>query len=323
MVRIFFSPVRTRALLIGLGRPQPLILIKGPNPYERMRNDNHEDPPVGYKTILVHCNDRQRLSRLLDPAARLSAAFGAHLIGLSVSPPITVIPAGMPGTPDTIVIDELAKAYRAKNPAMKAAFHEAAAAQNITAEWREEDAGNYTVIRIVTRHARTADLVIASQAVCDSKGSRSVDIPDRLAIESGRPVLIIPNGGSAQPVPNRVVVGWTARREATRAMFDALPLLKRADKVTVLEVDPDPVQEAMEYTAVCATLARHGVMCEGEAAVSSHGNAGNALLAYCERTKADLLVMGCYGHSRLREFVLGGASRRLLAGMTLPVLMSH
>jgi hypothetical protein len=68
---------------------------------------------VGYKTILVHCNDRQRLSRLLEPAVRLSAAFAAHLVGLSVSPPITVIPAGMPGTPDTIVVDELAKANRA------------------------------------------------------------------------------------------------------------------------------------------------------------------------------------------------------------------
>ena len=276
-----------------------------------------------YKTILVHCNDRRRLPRLLDPAVHLSAAFGAQLIGVSVSPPIMAIPAGMPGTPDTIVIDERAKAYRAENSAMKAAFEEVAAAQNIAAEWRQEDAGGGTVTRIVTRHARCADLVIASQAASDSNVC-SLDVPDRLAMESGRPVLIIPNGGSLQPVFNRVVVGWTARREATRAMFDALPLLKRADKVTVLEVDPEPLQEAMEYrTAACATLTRHGVICEADVAVSSHGNAGDALLAYCERTKADLLIMGCYGHSRLREFVLGGTSRRLLAGMTLPVLMSH
>jgi nucleotide-binding universal stress UspA family protein len=287
-----------------------------------MSSDNREDPMV-YKTILVHCTDRQRLPRLLDPAVRLSAAFGAHLIGVSVSPPIIAIPAGMPGAPDTIVIDERAKAYRAENPAMQAVFQQAAAAQNITAEWREEDAGSGTVTRIVTRHACCADLVIASQAASDSNVA-SLDVPDRLAMESGRPVLIIPDGGSFQPIVDRVVVAWTARREATRAMFDALPLLKRADKVTVLEVDPEPVQEAMEYrTAACATLARHGVVCEAETAVSSDRNAGDALLAYCERTKANLLVMGCYGHSRMREFVLGGTSRRLLAGMTLPVLMSH
>ena len=166
------------------------------------------------------------------------------------------------------------------------------------------------VTRIVTRHARCADLVIASQAASDSN-VWSLDVPDRLAMESGRPVLIIPNGGSFQPVPNRVVVGWTARREATRAMFDAIPLLKCADKVTLLEVDPEPAQETMVYrAAACATLAHHGVICEAQAVVSSHGNAGDALLAYCDRTKADLLVMGCYGHSLLHEFVLGGASRR-------------
>ena len=119
-------------------------------------------------------------------------------------------------------------------------------------------------------------------------------------------------------------MGFTDRREATRAVFDALPLLQRADKVTVIEVDPQPGSEIAEIrAALCATLSLHRVACEEETAASHHGNVGNALLACCERMKADLLVMGCYGHSRLREFVLGGAGRHLLAGMTLPVLMSH
>ena len=279
---------------------------------------------MGYKTIVVHCNDRDRLPRLLEPAVRISAAFGAHLIGVSVSPPIAVIPAGMPGTPDTVVIDERAKAYRADNPAMKIAFEEAVHAQDIAAEWREGDAGSGTVARVVMRHARTADLVIASQAASGWKDAWNLDIPDRLALESGRPVLIIPNKGSYQPIPKRIVVGWSDRREAARALFDALPLLKRADRVTVVEVDPEPAHEAIEVrAAVCATLADHGVTCEPETAPSHDGNVGDALLACCERTKADLLVMGCYGHSRLRELVLGGATRHLLACMTLPVLMSH
>jgi nucleotide-binding universal stress UspA family protein len=119
-------------------------------------------------------------------------------------------------------------------------------------------------------------------------------------------------------------VGWTERREAARAVFDALPLLQRADLVTVLEVDPEPGPEAAEnQLALCATLVHHRVTCEVQTAQSRHGDVGDALLACCERTCADLLVMGCYGHSRLREFVLGGATRHLLAVMTLPVLMSH
>ena len=228
----------------------------------------------------------------------------------------------MPGAPDVIVIDEHAKAYRAENPGMKAIFEKAAYAQNVTTEWREEDAGSSTVARTIMRHARAADLIIASQAAPGWNGSLDLDIPDRLALESGRPVLIIPNSGPQSPIAKRIVVGWSDRREAARAVFDALPLLKRADKVTVVEVDPEPGQE-VDGAAICAAMGRHGITCGAETAASRHGNAGDALLACCERAQADLLVMGCYGHSRLREFVLGGATRHLFANMTLPVLMSH
>jgi len=279
---------------------------------------------MSYKTILTHCNDKERLGRLVGVAAPLAAAFGARLVGVSVIPPVAVIPAGMPGATDAIVLDEHSKAYRAENPAMKCAFEEAARAHDVVAEWREADAGSSSVASVVMRHARTADLVVALQTASDWKGSLDLDIAERLAFESGRPVLIVPNTGSHLPIPKRIVVGFTDRREATRAVFDALPLLQRADKVTVIEVDPKPGPEIAEMRAqLCATLAHHGVSCEEETAASRHGNVGDALLACCERMKTDLLVMGCYGHSRLREFILGGASRDLLAGMTLPVLMSH
>jgi nucleotide-binding universal stress UspA family protein len=279
---------------------------------------------MSYKTILAHCNDKDRLSRLLGVAVPLAAAFGGRLIGVSVIPPIAVIPAGVPGATDTFVIAEHAKAYRAENPAMRRAFEEAARAHDVVAEWREEDAGSGTVARVVIRHARAADLVVALQTASDWKGSLDLDIADRLALESGRPVLIVPNIGPHRAIYKRIVVGFTDSREATRAVFDALPLLQRADKVTVIEVDPKPEPEiAATRSALSATLSHHGVACEEVTAASCDRNVGDALLACCERTKADLLVMGCYGHSRLREFVLGGASRHLLARMTLPVLMSH
>jgi len=262
---------------------------------------------MSYKTILVHCNDKERLRRQVDVAAPLAAAFGARLVGVSVIPPVAVIPAGMPGAADVIVIDERAKAYRAANPAMKSAFEEAARAHNVVAEWREGDAGSSTVARVLMRHARTADLVVALQSASNRNGSLDLDIAERLALECGRPVLIVPNTGSHRPIPKRIVVGFTDRREATRAVFDALPLLQRAEKVTVIEVDPNPGPEIAEMRAqLCATLTHHGVTCEEDTAASRHGNAGDALLACCERMKADLLVMGCSGHSRLREFVLGG-----------------
>src|SRR5262249_35367138 len=277
---------------------------------------------MSYKTILVHCNDKERLSRLLRVSAPLAGGVGGGLVGVSVIPAIAVIPGGIPGAADVIVIDEHAKVYRAENPAMKCAFEKAARAHNVVAEWCEGDAASSTVAHVVMRHARTADLVVALQTASDWKGSLELDIPERLALESGRPVLIVPNTGSHDPIPKRIVVGFTDRREATRAVFDALPLLQRANKVTVIEVDPKPGPKIAEIrAALCATLSHHCVSCEEETAASRHGNVGDVLLACCERMKADLLVMGCYGHSRLREFILGGASRNLLAAMTLPVLM--
>jgi hypothetical protein len=101
---------------------------------------------------------------------------------------------------------------------MKAAFEKAGHAQYIAAEWREADAGSGTVASVVMRHACTADLVIASQAASDWKDAWNLDFPDRLALESGRPVLIIPNKGSYQPISKHIVVGWTDRREAGRSV---------------------------------------------------------------------------------------------------------
>jgi nucleotide-binding universal stress UspA family protein len=316
--------LRFASFLLYWAHPTRLIVIKQRNSCEAYEVGENREETVSYKTILAHCNDPERLSRLLDVAATLSASFGAHLVGVSVIPPIAVIPAGIPGTPDTLVIDEHARTYRAKNPAMKAAFEKATNAHKVTAQWREEDAGSGTVVRAVIHHARTADLVVAAQTALDWQGSLDLDIADRLALESGRPVLIVPNLGLHRAMPTRIVVGWANRREASRAVFDALPLLQRADKVTVVEVDSTLGEEGTEIRrALCATLARHGVTCEEETSVSRHGNVGDALLAFCQRANANLLVMGCYGHSRLREFVLGGASRHVLGSMTLPVLMSH
>jgi nucleotide-binding universal stress UspA family protein len=279
---------------------------------------------MAYKTVLVHCNDKRRIQRLLGPAADIAAAFQAHLIGVSVTPPVVVIPTGMPGAPDTMVIDEHCEAYRKDNPEMKAAFEAAARARNLVAEWREDDAGNSTVADVVQQHARAADLVVAAQTDKAWAGSSHLDIADRLAVESGRPVLIVPNDGPQREIA-RVLVAWNARREAARAVFDALPLLQRAREVKVVWVNPQSESElAQDVPAadICSALARHGVKCEAATeVVPPRGNVGQTLVK--RAAEADLLVMGCYGHSRLREFVLGGASAYVLAHMPVPVLMSH
>ena len=278
-----------------------------------------------YKTILVHCNDKKRVGRTVGAAVELAEQFQAHLVGLSVSPPVLVVPAGVPGSPDTMVIDERAQVYRRDNPAMKTAFQAALEGKTLTSEWREEDAGTSTIADVVIRHARTADLIVAAQRDWHWSASTELDVGDRLAVAAGRPVLIVPNEGVHSAIGSRVMVAWNGRREATRAAFDALPLLQQAKEVKVLVVDPraegDP-SEALPAADLCTALARHGITCEAVAAASD-GNVGATLLSCAIEYRADLPVMGCDGHSRLSELVFGGATRHILRHMTIPVLMSH
>jgi nucleotide-binding universal stress UspA family protein len=281
---------------------------------------------MAYKTVLVHCNDKGRIDRLLAAALGVAAPFQAHLVGVSVAPPVVVIPAGMPGSPDTLALDEHCKAYRQDNPAMKALFEAAARSHNLVAEWREGDAASSTVADVVLEHARAADLVIAAQTASEWPGSGHLDIAERLVTGSGRPVLVVPNEGPQSRIGTKVLVAWNGRREAARAAFDALPLLTRAAEVGVVWVNPQAEgQTAQDIPAadICTALARHNVKCEATQTMRPHADVGRTLLAYAEESGADLLVMGCYGHSRLREFVLGGASEHVLAHMRLPVLMSH
>jgi nucleotide-binding universal stress UspA family protein len=277
---------------------------------------------MAYKTVLVLCNDKDRVSQVAEPAARVAAQFGAHLVGLSVTPPVHVAPTGMPGTPDTLVIDEHCKAYRKHNPEMRAAFEAAARGHNLTAEWREVDAGSRSVTEAALEHASAVDLIVAGQKA----GLGQLDIADRLVLGSGRPVLIVPRQAAVRNVGARILVGWNGHREAARAAFDALPLLKRAEWVKAICVNPQleggPARHAPP-AEVCAALARHGVKCQATEAVGLRTHDGKTLLACAQDNGADLLVMGCYGHSRFREFVFGGASAHVLEHMTLPVLMSH
>jgi hypothetical protein len=119
---------------------------------------------MAYKTVLVHCNDKSRIVRVLGPAVEAAGTFNAHLIGLSVVPPVLVIPTGMPGTPDTVVIDEHCQTYRREVPDMKAAFEAAGRERGLVTEWLDVDAGSRSVADIALEHAHAVDLIVASQA---------------------------------------------------------------------------------------------------------------------------------------------------------------
>ena len=277
-----------------------------------------------YKTILLHLHDAQRAQRLLDTAVSLASAMDAHLTALCIVPPYVVIPATEGGT--TVTVDQHRDTYRLEMARLKEMFSEATNLNAAKSEWREVDANFATAADRIIEHARACDLVIASQKNPAWAYSAFLEEPARLAIECGRPVLLVPNTDQINAPPKRVTIAWNGRREVARAVFDALPLLTRAEEVQVLWVDPkrdQPIAGDIPGAELSATLARHGVKCLVSQASAFDADVSRELLRQADAFGSDLLVMGAYGHSRFREFLLGGVSRDVLAAMNRLVLMSH
>lgn len=280
---------------------------------------------MGYRTILVHVNDERRCDRLLEQATVLADRFEAHLIGIFVAPQPLIYPE-WPGAGLGEVIEQIRREHAATAERLRAKFNAATASLARPAEWRFEQSLMAGVAGDVIACGRSTDLIIASQTDPDWHMSSDMDVPDRLAIESGRPVLVIPNNVKLPTSARRITVGWNDKREAARAVFDALPLLKKAESVNVVWVSPTVGgydEGDLPGSELCRTLARHGVKCEASWAQATDTGAGTELLRQAKAYGSELLVMGAYGHSRIREFVLGGASRHVFAKAGIPVLMSH
>ena len=279
---------------------------------------------MSYKTILVHLHDNTRRDSLMSAAIGVARSFDAHLVGLAVQPPIVVVP-GMDSGP-AVVIEDHRVAYRTDIARLKAAFETAMQGQTFGYEWREADAAYHDVATQILDQGRCADLIVASQKDPKWHFSEYLEAPDRLVLESGRPVLLLPKTGEVYDFGKRIVVAWNGRRESARAVFDALPLLKKASEVIVVWINPQEDGEAagdLPGVDICTALARHGVQCEATQNIQPSVDVGATLLSTVKNNAADMLVMGCYGHSRLREFVFGGATRHVLDSMTVPVLMAH
>lgn len=276
-----------------------------------------------YRTIIVHMNDERRAELLLRPAVAMAGEHHAELIGLHVVPGAAaltamVVPYGAELATSAIEGD------RRTGKAIAAIFQRETTGHPIAARWIEVETMDADLCTSVLQHARAADLVVASQADPAWGLSGLVDFPERLALESGRPVLVVPNRGERQGIPGRhVVIAWNGSREAARAAFDALPLLTRADVVDILSVEEGQMRDGPAAETLAASLARHGVPARAEHLRANGRDVAEVLLSRAETLGADLVVMGAYGHSRWREYVFGGVTRAMSRHMTLPILLSH
>jgi nucleotide-binding universal stress UspA family protein len=204
---------------------------------------------------------------------------------------------------------------------IEAVFWERLRFSGLQGDWR---VASGKASETVVGRARHADLVILGQVDPDHPPPPAGrQLVESILMTSGRPVLVIPYVGRFETFSTKIIVGWNNSREAARAVNDAIPLLAKAASVTILEVNPigrEPATDDVTSADITRHLARHGINAETARTVMTSISASDALLSYAADLSAEMLVVGGYGHSRLRELILGGVTRELLRHMTLPVL---
>ena len=280
---------------------------------------------MAYKTILVSLNEIARLTSLNAVAKRIGEAVQAHVSGLYVIPSVQFYPSvGLEAVPQ--VFEGHRTYFKDHSEEVRRSFSAAMESDGLSFDIAVSEAQSPLIADELVARGRAADLVIVSATNPDQATGVELDCVERVVMGVGRPVLVLPYKGADALDLGEVVIGWNGHREAARAAFDALPVLKLAGKVSVVYVDPqrDPDQRsAVPGADLAEALARHGVKAVAEGMTTEGIEAGQALLRRANDSGAGLVVMGAYGHSRLREFVFGGATSHVLGHLDRPVLMSH
>ena len=279
---------------------------------------------MSYKSIAVHLDTSKRAHARLEIALRLAREFEAELTGaFAIFSPDPQSMYVMAGSAEYYSIYEKEREQRAA--AIERLFKAEITRADVPGRWVET--GDHEVLPMA-RHGSCADLIILGQDDPDDPESFIVDhFVENVVMSGGRPVLLIPFAGEFPLIGTRVMIAWDGSREATRAVHDALPFLKRAEEVTVVTVNEQSIHSlpsVIPGADVAAMLARHDVKVTVSEAEAGHDSpVGDVLLSRASDLNADLLVMGAYGHARWQELVLGGATRTVLNTSTLPVLLSH
>jgi nucleotide-binding universal stress UspA family protein len=302
---------------------------------------------MGYKTILVHVDETAHSAARVLMAADLALQHGAHVIGVALTGVSRFLYQNEMVDDEDPNLAQHLDVLRERASRALAGFAPQLHALGVHSfEERILDDEPGAGLALLARHA---DLLIVGQAPPEGRASAPAGFPAEVLTESGCPVLVVPHtarprgsisvttagvASSGAPAPGRhVLIAWNASKEAARAVREALPLLARAEKVTLAIIDADLRPAAFGDTPgaeVLAWLARHGITAGTQMRQTARqgllkrpGDAGEALLMLAGETGCDLVVLGAYGHSRFRETLLGGVTRTVLETMTVPVLMAH
>jgi nucleotide-binding universal stress UspA family protein len=276
--------------------------------------------PLG--EIVIFTDGQTEAVAILEFAATLAQQHGTRLINVFVQPeaPLTTAEQFARGEGLRQVSDQQQKRLEDMEASHRKRFEEIANRHNIHSEWRSLSHFSSDV----GIHAYYADLVVIARPESAAQTSGPPGLAESLVLSSGRPILLYPPHSTVSQI-RRVLVAWNATRESVRAVADALPLLKRAEAVEVLVADPErhPRHGQEPGADIARHLAHHGAHVEVSRVSTEGKNVGHFLLSQAAEFHADLLVMGAYGHSQVREWMFGSVTRTVLYEATIPVLVSR
>lgn len=276
---------------------------------------------MALRDVLVYLDRSAHADTRLAVAAKLAAAHDAALIGLRVEVHMHV-PEAFRASIRPELLEAQAQAIRDDTTRVEAAFKATVEATGVQGEWWPRDGGG---IEEVVRSARYADIAVVGLPPKDhDEELPSDDLIHGLLFGSGRAVLVVPDPMPEADLGRHVALAWNSSRESSRALSDSMGILLKSERVSVITIchakDADKMADLADAVA---HLKRNGINAEAVHVEAADVHAGEKLIETAKARGADLLVMGAYGQSRMREMVLGGATWRVLRASGLPVLMAH
>jgi nucleotide-binding universal stress UspA family protein len=275
------------------------------------------------KDIVVNLSLLNSRDVAMDFAVSAAATFNAHLAGIAfVYEPVIPMMIDRYGISAGMIESQRIESEKAAKAAV-GRFDEAARHSALLAEASMLDASVATAPGLFAHIARRFDLSVLGQPEPDKPALDKL-IVEAALFETGRPVLVVPYIQKAGLKLDHVMLCWDGSRSAARAVADAVPFILRSKLVEVVIVASEPAKsDDIPGADIAGHLVRHGAKVELKRIDAVETDVANTLLSHAADTSVDFLVMGGYGHSRLREFILGGVTRGILNSMTVPTLLSH
>jgi nucleotide-binding universal stress UspA family protein len=277
-----------------------------------------------YKNILVHLDNSSGCRNRLEVAFGLAKEYEAELLGLFVVPTY-IMPSYVEAQISVDLINEVTEKAleRARDTARR--YEKLAQDAGVKLQTAVIEGQAIPVLR---EHSKYADLLLLGQDHPDDPDNASYGLADALLFEGACACLVVPHSGKVSAPAKRVLLTWNASRESARALREAMPLLRGAETVVVLSSEPDGGDDQLatghpHAEALQKLLESHGIESVSSGFNDLELSASEAIIGQSAEMDADLIVMGAYGHARLREIILGGVTRELLKRAPTCLLLAH